>query len=57
MQELIGERRETREIGRTHYSQYLRRLKKKGGSARCMILFKEVTRQMNKGDAIMPIHH
>ena len=56
MQELIGEGRQTREIGKPHFSQYLRRLKKKGGSASCMILFKEVTRQMNKGDDIMPMH-
>ena len=51
MQELTGARRETREIEQPHFSQYLRRLKKKGGSANCMTMFKVVTKPMNKGDA------
>ncbi len=43
MLDLLGEKLGdtlNREIGQPHFSQYLRRLKKKGGLASCMILFK-----------------
>ena len=55
MQEQIEEGRETSEIGQSRFSQYLRRLKKKEGSASCMILIEVIVRQMNKGDATMPM--
>jgi hypothetical protein len=44
MQELIGEGRETSELGLPRFSQCLRRLKKKEGTASCMILIEVIAR-------------